>query len=91
MKRKDKKYLEKVVELVAQVLHEVHLAQLGQDEVDGPLGEGHLGVGQPGPVVGVRAPGVGVLEREGQAVVDGGKLDRGGTDHAPFLEKKRDF
>lgn len=35
------------------------------------LAEGLLGLRQPGPVVGVGAPGVRVLEREREPVVDG--------------------
>lgn len=40
-------------------------------DILGLLREGQLGLGQPGPVVGVGAPGVGMLERESQPVVDG--------------------
>lgn len=41
----------------------------------GVLAEGQLGVRQPGPVVGVGAPAVGVLEGEGEPVVDGRDAD----------------
>ena len=69
-------HLEKVVELIAEILDKVHVGEFGEDEVAHLLGEGDLGVGEPRPVVRVRPPRVGVLEGEREAVVDGRDLDR---------------
>ena len=59
------------MDIIAEVLDKVHVTDFGQQQVAGLLGEGHLGARQPGPVVGVGAPGVWVLDGEGEPVVDG--------------------
>lgn len=46
-------YLKQLVEVLAQVLHEVHVGQAGQHQISGLLGEGHFGLGEPGPVEGI--------------------------------------
>ena len=59
------------MDIITEVLDKVHVTDFGQQQVAGLLGEGHLGTRQPGPVAGVGAPGVWVLDGEGEPVVDG--------------------
>lgn len=46
-------HLEQLVEVLAEVLHEVHVGKAGQYQVPGLLGEGHFSLGEPGPVEGI--------------------------------------
>ena len=82
-------YLEQIVKLIAQILYKVHFWQLGKNQIFNPLWEWEFCVWKPRPVVGIRPPGVGVFEREGQAIVDGSQFDVGKIDHAPVLQRNK--
>lgn len=44
-------HLEEVVQIIAEILHEVHVAQQWQDLFLDLGREGHFGLWQPGPVI----------------------------------------
>lgn len=44
------RYLEELVEVLTEVLDEVHVREAGQHELSGFLGKGHLGLRKPRPV-----------------------------------------
>ena len=79
-------HFEEVVQVVAEFLHEVHVGEHGQHEFLGFVAEGQFGPGQPGPVVGVGAPGVGVLEGKGQPVVYGRHVNVASVHQPPVLK-----
>jgi len=78
-------YFEEEVQVITEILDETHVGGFGEYQVFDFLTKGHFGIRQPCPVVGIRPPGVGVLERECQAVVNCSYLDFRRFHHIPIF------
>ena len=58
------------MKVITKILNKVHITNFGQKKVLGLLREGNLGAWQPGPVIGIGSPGVGVFDGEGESIVN---------------------
>ena len=68
-----KTHAEQFKKFVAQFLDEVHVGNGGENQLFDFLRKGSFGEGEPSPVVRISAPFVGMLEGEGETVVDRGE------------------